>query len=128
METKRLKFPKKWRLKLRKDFKGLVQFGEAVQDEFFVIIYRKNGLEYSRFGISIKKKFGKAVKRNRARRWIKECVRQNISFIPQGYDFLVITRKRFSELFEKLNYYKCCEDLLELLKRVNNEKNSTINH
>lgn len=123
METRRLKkytLKKRERLKLRRDITLLFKFGKAVQNEDFVIIYRKNGLDYSRIAVSVKKKFGKANRRNKLRRWIKECFRLNKSEIIKGYDFLIIARKALSEKFERSSYASVCKLLLSVLERITN--------
>lgn len=50
------------------------------------LLYRPNGLEVSRLLITLRKKFGTAVERNRARRLVKEAYRHLKSDIQCGYD------------------------------------------
>lgn len=77
--------------RLRKFFKGGKSFtGESVR-----IFFLPNGLPDSRFGLSIKSGlFKKAVERNRIKRLIRECLRNDLSRIKPGFDvFLVVQRK-----------------------------------
>ncbi|ABR31473.1 ribonuclease P [Thermosipho melanesiensis] len=127
METNGLKgnfFKKYERLKLRKDFKRLYETGKSIQVPYFVIIYLKNGFEYSRFGFSVRKKFGKAVRRNRLKRWMREVIRTNKYVIPKGYDYLIIARKHLSRDFEKITYQHFKEELLKLFARIDDEENN----
>ena len=49
-----------------------------------------NGLDYYRCGFVVSKRVGKAVTRNRVRRWLREAVRQTP--IKPGWDVIFITR------------------------------------
>lgn len=120
-------FKKKERLKLRRDITLLFKFGKSVQNEDFVIIYRKNGLDYSRIAISVKKKFGKANRRNKLRRWVKECFRTNKEKIASGFDYLIIARKSLSEKFEKSDYWYVCGSLLSVFERIVNAESNLRN-
>jgi len=127
-EKERLKFRKRERLKLRSDISLLFQVGKSVQNEDYVIIYKKNRLDYSRIAVSVRKKFGKANRRNRIRRWVKECFRTNKNRIPKGYDFLVIARRPLSNKFENSTYWSVSGSLIELFERITNEESNTCSH
>ena len=58
----------------------------------FVIFFRANGLEQSRFGASVKKALGGAVVRNRIRRRVREIVRRNYREISAGWDIVIHPR------------------------------------
>lgn len=120
-------FKKKERLKLRRDITLLFKLGKSIQNEDFVIIYRKNGLDYSRIAISVKRKFGKANRRNKLRRWIKECFRTNKEKIYPGFDYLIIARKSLSEKFEKSDYWYVCSSLLSVFERIVNAESNLRN-
>lgn len=127
METssiKRFGFKKEERLKLRKDILKVYKNGKSIQSSYFVILYCKNGLDYSKFAFSVKKKFGKAVKRNKVKRWMREIVRTNKMNIPKGYDYLIIVRKLLSKDFEYIQFSQFKEAFLELFERIGNEENN----
>ncbi|ODN30718.1 ribonuclease P protein component [Fervidobacterium thailandense] len=130
METDSLRFTfrKRERLKLRRDIKLLFEEGKSLQSQFFVVIFRKNGLDYSRIAVSVRKKFGKANRRNKVRRWVRECFRTNKQYFPKGFDMMFIVRRALSEKFEEVNYHKICEELLKLCARIVDEKNSALSH
>jgi len=50
----------------------------------------RNNCGYPRLGVSVGKKFGNAVKRNRLKRLVREVFRQQKANIPSGFDYLVI--------------------------------------
>ena len=79
---------------LRKDadFNRLYKKGESVGGRYVVIFYKKNGLPYNRLGFLASKKVGNSVRRNRARRLMKESFRKLSSGCKEGYDFVFIAR------------------------------------
>ncbi len=128
METNSFRLRKYERLKLRRSFDLIYQKGNTVQNDWFILLYIRNGLDYSRIGIVIKRAFGKANRRNKLRRWYRECYRLNKKDIPQGYDYLLIVRSKLGSRYESLNYNDLCTRLLELFGRVlRDEKNVDCN-
>ncbi len=84
-------------LRKKSDFSAIYNKGKSVGDRYIVLFYRKNGLTYNRTGFLASKKVGNSVKRNRARRLMKESYRQLSSGLPQGgYDFIIIARNTIS--------------------------------
>ncbi|MFW6143805.1 MAG: ribonuclease P protein component, partial [Patescibacteria group bacterium] len=71
----------------------------------FVLLYRENKKDKSRFGFVTSTKFDKrATKRNRARRLLREAVRQQLSDIASGYDMMFIARAPLKEAgFEEVS-------------------------
>ena len=53
---------------------------------------RANGTEKNRFGFVAGKKVGKAVRRNRAKRLLREAVRHRVTKIEPGWDVIFIAR------------------------------------
>ncbi len=51
-----------------------------------------NGLGYPRLGMSVGRKVGNAVRRNRIRRLIRESFRLMQHDLPEGYDLVVVVR------------------------------------
>ena len=61
----------------------------------FIIIYVvKTQRDYNRLGITVSRKLGSAVKRNRVRRLIAESFRLSADSQKKGYDFVVVGRTR----------------------------------
>ena len=57
------------------DFKVVYNKGKSKVSRFMVIIYKKNGLKYSRLAYVSSKKVGNSVRRNRSRRLMREAYR-----------------------------------------------------
>ena len=84
-------------LRKKSDFSAIYNKGKSVGDRYVVLFYRKNGLPYNRTGFLASKKVGNSVKRNRARRLMKESYRQLTDRLPDcGYDFIIIARSTIS--------------------------------
>ena len=79
-------------LRRKSDFSAIYNKGKSVGDRYVVLFYRKNNLTYNRIAYLASKKVGNAVKRNRARRLMKESVRLTNLEIPAGYDLIFIAR------------------------------------
>lgn len=82
----------------------------CIKNNYYVIyrISRKN--DWNRFGISVSKKVGKAVIRNKIKRRIKDIISKNS--IKNGYDYVIIIRKAILDL----NYENMKKELLNLIK------------
>jgi ribonuclease P protein component len=91
-------FTKSERLLNRKDFVNLNQSGKRLHTAHCVIIFRQNGLSITRLGITVSKKKGNAVKRNRFKRHIREFFRLHKDQFPKGYDIVVSAKKDVGEL------------------------------
>ncbi|HJY85348.1 MAG TPA: ribonuclease P protein component [Candidatus Acidoferrales bacterium] len=74
------------------EYEATYRGGQRRSSAQFLIFYRGNGLERSRFGISVKKALSGAVVRNRIRRRIREILRLDRSEIPPGWDIVIHPR------------------------------------
>ena len=80
---------------------------------FFTILALQNNRSYSRFVVTIKKNKTNAVKRNRAKRIVREIYRTEKNNIPVGYDYFIIINIYISRSF--LDYKK---ELMKLFYRI----------
>ena len=80
-------------LKLNHIFQRLYRSnGQA--NGYLVLYARKNRTERNRVGITVSKKLGHAVVRNRVRRRIREVYRLNEELFQPGWDIVVVARTK----------------------------------
>ena len=79
------------------DFQRLYRTGAFCSLGSALIYVRTNGLPYNRLGITAGKKIGNAVKRNRAKRIIREAYRAAEPKLPIGLDLVVVARSSLPE-------------------------------
>ncbi|MBU5308688.1 ribonuclease P protein component [Clostridioides mangenotii] len=80
-------------IKKDSDFRKVYKHGKSFANKYLVIYILEKRTEESRIGISVSKKVGNAVTRNKVRRLIKEAYRINIDDkIKPGYDIVFIAR------------------------------------
>ena len=76
------------------EFKRLYHKGRSFPGSLVITYVYATKRNYNRFGITASKKIGCAVKRNRARRLIKEAFRLLSPRLCTGYDFVFIARTK----------------------------------
>lgn len=106
------------RLTSREDYRSVYKRGKSVANKELVLYFLKKENNGKRFGISVSKKIGSAVVRNRVKRLIKETIRRNQESIKNGYDLILIARqpareksfheveKAFIDALKKAGLYK----------------------
>lgn len=100
--------------KIRKnvEFRAIYRRGKSFSNALLVLYIYKNRKNINRLGISVSKKVGKSVIRNRVKRLIKESYRLNSRKLNVGYDFVFIARnaangKNYTEIDEAVkNLFK----------------------
>lgn len=80
-------------LKLNHIFRRLYSTS-AYANSYLVLYARKNKTDTNRVGITVSKKLGSAVVRNRIRRRLREVYRLNEEKFQPGWDIVVVARTR----------------------------------
>lgn len=99
------------RVKKHSEFQYIIESGTFKRSNFFNFYYIKNELNYTRIGISVPKKSGNAVVRNKIKRQIR-AICSNLVDFSKPYDFVFIVRKAYD--ISKFDEIK--EDIQTLLK------------
>lgn len=81
-------------LKQNHQFRRLYSRGKSAVTPALALYCRKNRLGYNRLGITVGTKVGKAVRRNRTRRRIREAYRIHEEAFLTGYDLVAVARVR----------------------------------
>jgi ribonuclease P protein component len=100
------------KLKNNYDFRRVYKKGKSYVCPFFVIYINPNRNNNVRLGITVGKKIGNAVNRNRAKRVITAAFRSAYPQIAAGNDFVIVARTRILNVKST----KVEELLLKLLK------------
>ena len=80
------------------DFRKVYKHGKSFANRYLVMYILENKSDSSRIGISVSKKVGNAITRNKIRRRIKESYRLNIDAnVKYGYDIVFIARVAIKE-------------------------------
>lgn len=102
------------RLKKNWEFQRVYKTGKKYWDTNFVIYVYRTQLNHTRLGITVSKKVGKSVQRNRVKRLIREVFRILRSELHPQYDIVVVGRSPAC----KLSASQAQESLHELFGRA----------
>ena len=90
------------RIKKYTEFQRVIEAADVKKTCFFVSYRLKNELGYSRFGISVPKKTGNAVIRNRIKRQVRAAIGLSTNF-EEPIDIVIIVRKAYQiDNFEQI--------------------------
>jgi len=90
-------FPRSVRVRSRADYLKVQRSGRKMGGRYLIILSIDNDLPASRFGITVSRKTGNAVTRNRIKRRIRELQRLHRKNIVPGKDIVVIATLEASE-------------------------------
>lgn len=112
------------RLSRQSDLKTIFASGKKINTAGAKIVYLNNNLSYSRFAITIVRKYGNAVERNRIKRFFRELYRLNKENISTGKDIILVLypgkyssrdrQAQFFNLLKQANLYTIVKDSTEL--------------
>jgi ribonuclease P protein component len=80
------------RLRLKRDYTRVFEHKCRAADENLIVYVAPNDRSWSRLGLSVSRKVGKAVRRNRVRRWIREAFRTSRQELPTGVDIVCVAK------------------------------------
>ncbi len=79
-------------LKRKKDFRYTYRVGRSVQHRYFSCVTARNRTGDTRIGITVSKKQGNSVQRNRIKRRIREAVTPLIPDLRDGINIILVAR------------------------------------
>lgn len=102
-------------VKKNNDFSLAIKNGKYISNSYFSIYIYKTDLNVYRFGISIGKKIGNAVKRNKIKRQLRSIVDFYRNDYQNGYDYIIIVRNSYDES----SYNEMKEKFIQVIKKLN---------
>ena len=87
------RFTRADRLKKRYEFRQVQLSGRRIHTPHFLIVVQPNALHNTRLGITVTKKVGTAVERNRIKRVVREVFRRNRQLFPTSHDVVFIAKR-----------------------------------
>ena len=88
---------KKYRVRKNEDFSYIINKKRKIANSSFVIYYDNRKEKHSRVGISVSKKLGNAVKRNKIKRQVRMMLSNIYDFDHHKYDLIIIVRNNYLE-------------------------------
>lgn len=79
-------------LRKQSDFSRVYKQGKSRGSRFAVILYKRNGLKFTRTAFVASKKVGNSVQRNRSRRLMRAAYRAVEPNVKSGYDIIFVAR------------------------------------
>jgi ribonuclease P protein component len=111
-------FPGINRLKKSWEFENVNKMGCKYHTPHFVLLLADNSFTYPRLGITVSKKVGNAVVRNRLKRLLRETFRMKLSQLS-SYDYVVIAKRNAAQV--NLSQIKKELNVLNALKVISKQ-------
>lgn len=101
------------RLRKNSEFATVCRFGRRWSSPFFNIYVKKNHSASVRLGVSVSKRVGNAVVRNRNKRRLREAFRHQLHHLTAGIDVVITAKPPINDL----DYAAIVREMVKLLKR-----------
>lgn len=103
---------KKQRIKKNAEFQKIFKKGKSFANRQFVVYTMENEYDYFRIGLSVSKKVGNAVVRNRIKRYIRQSFLELNDSVTGNKDYIIIARNSAA----KLDFHETKKNLEHVLK------------
>lgn len=117
METPGNRFPRCRRIRTSAEYQRLRQRGKRRHTRNFIVYtsFCENGP--ARLGLTVSRKVGRAVTRNRVKRLVREFFRQHQSHISAGLEISVVAKPGAAQL----DFRQICDELMFLTRQKNTD-------
>lgn len=124
--SSRQTFTKEDRLTHRNDFIGLSKNGKRYDNRYFAAYVNQNQFNTCRLGITVSRKVGKAVTRNRIKRAARECFRHNRHVFTGYWDINLIAKRGLGDIPNALAASFIIDIFKKIEKKSSNKSNCRI--
>ena len=100
------------RIKKNKEFQRIFKKGKSFANRQFIVYVWKSDQPEFRLGLSVSKKVGNAVTRNRIKRYIRQAFLECKEDLMQTADYVIIARQQAADL----DYHESKKSLEHVLK------------
>ena len=104
---------KKDRIRKNEEFSSIISKRHSRGSRFFVVYWQKRKEDHARIGISVSRKLGNAVVRNKVKRQLRMMCQELIDLSSCPYDLIIIVKKGFLDM----TYAENKKDLEILIKK-----------
>lgn len=114
-------FGKNERIRKKREYIAVYEQGVRSHSQNFTVILHRNPSGKRRLGITVGKKAGNAVKRNRLKRLLREFFRLHKEQFPTAHDVVIMakwSRQTKGMGASVLSYREICVELERLLKNI----------
>ena len=105
-------------VKENREFSRIIREGKKSWNDVYSIYHDKNNYGDYRVGISVSKKIGNAVVRNKIKRQVRNIVDKYKKIYPKDRDYIIIIRKNYIDL----SFSEVENKFVELIKRITHTK------
>ena len=107
-------FPKAIRVRRSTDYRRIQGRGQKVRTRHLLVLSTRGRAPESRFGLTVSRKVGNAVRRNEVKRWLRESIRRRRRDLEGRWDVVFIATPRAAQAgFEAID-----ADVAEALRRI----------
>lgn len=111
-------FPASRRIRTSAEYRHLRRVGKRCHTRNFTVYIADRNNDFARLGLTVSRKVGGAVRRNRVKRLVREFFRLHQPHLKAGTDISVVAKPGAA----RLEYEQVCEELSFLIRHNPTEK------
>ena len=104
-------------LKKNYEFKNVLSKGEFFVGKQLIVYIKQNNKKENFIGIAVNTKIGKAVKRNKIKRLIRECYRLNKNKVKKGNNIVFLWNKKAN--VNEANFHTINDEMMKIFDKAN---------